>query len=329
MTRITHLRSLQALELSIRLGSLKAAAEALSITPAAVGQRIRALENFLGTDLLLRGRSGLQPTTELTHALDDLRSAFAALERVSDTLDFQRVTEIHIVADPDWANLWLLPRLPDFREANPNILFCINGEGDVPMRLGAPDLRIEYGDSSKGEPLFTDRLIAVCSPDNLPRMGDFDPDHVMEGLPLLHIKSYLDDPLRPGWREWFEAYGLRRKGHDRGVLYSHMRVAMAAMRDDVGYLVCGLSLVASDLESGRAVRPFPADHFLDAPEAYRMRIRDHAADRPQLRRFLDWLQAEASDTASMISNIASGKVRGPRSLEKHADPSAFTLSAGS
>lgn len=66
-----------------------------------MGQRIRALEEYLGSDLLLRGRSGLQPTTDLERALADLKTAFASLNRVTETLDFQRVTEIHIVADPD------------------------------------------------------------------------------------------------------------------------------------------------------------------------------------------------------------------------------------
>ena len=33
----------------------------------------------------------------------------------------------------------LKPRLPRFRERHPNIRFCINGEGDVPIRLGRVD----------------------------------------------------------------------------------------------------------------------------------------------------------------------------------------------
>src|SRR6056297_2023213 len=143
MPRTTHLNSLQALELSIREGSLQAAAERLGITPAAVGQRIRALEQFLDTDLLLRGRSGLRPTAALEASLDDLHAAFAALDRVADGLDFQRAAEIHIVADPDWSDLWLTPRLERFRADHPNIRFNVNGEGDVPMRLGAADLFID------------------------------------------------------------------------------------------------------------------------------------------------------------------------------------------
>ena len=126
----------------------------------------------------------------------------------------------------------------------------------------------------------------------------------MEGLPIMHIKSHLDDPTRPGWSEWFETYGLRRKGHQRGVLYNHMRVAIEALRDDVGYLVSGVSLVADDLAAGRAVRPFPADHFIEAPEPYRMKVRPRTTERPQIRRFLEWLRGEAASTASFIRETA-------------------------
>ena len=55
---LQYLRSLQALDLVLQTGSLKAAAETLMITPAAVGQRIKALEDYLGIELVMRGRSG-------------------------------------------------------------------------------------------------------------------------------------------------------------------------------------------------------------------------------------------------------------------------------
>ena len=58
MTAASHLKSLQALEMAIRMGSLKVAADQLRITPAAVGQRIRSLEEYLGTDLLCGGAPG-------------------------------------------------------------------------------------------------------------------------------------------------------------------------------------------------------------------------------------------------------------------------------
>ena len=85
-----HLRSLQALEMAVRASSFVGAANALGITPAAVGQRVKALEDYLGIQLLARGRSGITPTHELIAALPALSTAFAALETAMDALEAQR-----------------------------------------------------------------------------------------------------------------------------------------------------------------------------------------------------------------------------------------------
>ncbi len=302
MSIVTHLKSLQALELAIREGSLKGAAERLGITPAAVGQRIRTLEDYLGSDLLLRGRSGLQPTTELGPAITDLHQAFAALERASATLNFQRVSEIHIVADADWSDLWLLPRLPEFRAAYPNILFCINGHGDVPLRIGAADLTIEYGGET-GEPLYRDVFLPITGPDNPRRIADWDSVNQMEGLPLLHLKRNYKNEDYPGWVEWFAKFGHRKTGADRGARYQHASSALEAAREDVGFLVLGLSLVLKDLENGAVVHPFPITQHIDAPHPYRLRVRSGVENRPQLRRFLEWLRKSAHTTQAQINTL--------------------------
>ena len=306
MSVTTHLKSLQALELAIRSGSLKAAAARLGITPAAVGQRIRALEDHLGADLLTRGRSGLQPTSELDHALSDLHTAFSALERVSDSLDFQRVSEIQIVADPDWAELWLAPRLPAFRAAHPNIRFCINGAGDVPLRLGAPDIRVSCGEG-RDEALFTDVFLPLSGADNLRRIAGRDPLIQMEGMPLLHLKTRLEEGGPPGWVEWFRKFGHRESGPDRGVRYQHMRLAIEAVRQNVGFLVGGLSLVQGDLEAGLIVNPFPMSQHLVVPHSYRLKLRSDVETRPQVKRFVAWLRSEAAETRRHIEKV-TGRV---------------------
>ena len=107
MVAPSHLKSLQALELAVRLGSLKEAAGVLAITPAAVGQRIKALEDYLGADLLVRGRSSLQPTASLQQAIRHLRAAFTELDLASEALDLQRTHELHIAAPSDFVELWL------------------------------------------------------------------------------------------------------------------------------------------------------------------------------------------------------------------------------
>lgn len=291
MVVTTHLRALQALEMALRTGSLKLSAENLGITPAAVGQRIRAIEEYLGTDLLLRGRSGLQPTAELQVAQQDLRLAFAALDRVAEALDFQRVSEVHIVAEGDWSELWLLPRLGAFRAAHPNIKFCINGAGDVPLRLGAPDIRIVL-DDGPGEVLYTDILLPISGLDNPRRIADWDMNLTMEGMPLLHLKEQLNG-VQPGWAAWFNAFGYRTSGPERGVHYHNARLALEPVRQDVGFLVCGLSLVLDDLDRGTIVLPFPSEQCLPARYPYRMTVRPDATARPQIQRFMGWLRTEA------------------------------------
>jgi LysR family transcriptional regulator, glycine cleavage system transcriptional activator len=301
MSAPAHLKSLQALELAIRLGTLKDVADHLGITPAAVGQRIRALEDYLGTDLLLRSRSGLKPTAELALALDDLRTAFAALDRVTEALDFQRAVEIHIVADPDWAELWLVPRLAGFRAQNPNILFCINGTGDVPLRLGVPDCRIAYREPGDGEVLYRDSLLPVTGPDNLRRLSDEDDTMPLEGMPLLHLEAQRDDPDRPGWPAWVDRFGYRRDGAGRGVHYRHARQALEAVRQNVGFLITGYSLVVDDLRSGRIVLPFAVEQHLTSPKPYVLSLPRREAAKPQVKRFCDWLRAQSALTQRDIS----------------------------
>ena len=335
MMRTTHLNPLPALDMALREGSLQAAAEKLGITPAAVGQRIRSLEQFLDTDLLLRGRSGLRPTSALSAAIDDLHAAFAALDRVADSLDFQRMAEIHIVADPDWAELWLGSRLAQFRAAHPNILFNVNGQGEVPMRLGAADIIVDRdpaGRAGGGVPLYAEVFLPVGSKETTARLADpyvtkavdgpvqylpvgtlYDKERLwrhsragsLEGFPLLHIKPRPDAPDTPGWKDWLDIYAHERTSPERGVQYAHVRHALEGVKSNAGYLICGLSCLLDFLSQGTLALPFPARESLVATHPYRMHIRPEARQRPQVARFADWLAAEAAVTKEVMRNLVA------------------------
>lgn len=305
MPAVSHLKALQALELAVREKSLRAAASQLGISAAAVGQRIRALEDHLGAVLLKRGPTGLEPSPGLAEALPDLHEAFAALERAVDTLDLRRPSEIHIVAEPDWADLWLAPRLAAFRQSNPNILFNINGLGDVPLRLGAPDLRVSR-DDGPGERLFSDLMVSITGPDNLRRLAGLPGGQLLEGMPLLHTRPQREG-LVPGWVEWCQVHGQRSQGRDRGVVYANARLALSAVRENIGFLVCDLALCLPDLDAGRIVLAFPVSMHIEAPAPYRVTLRAARYRRPQTDRFLDWLRAEARQTALRLQGLAGGK----------------------
>jgi len=297
----THLRALQALELAVRKGSLSDAAAELSITPAALGQRIRTLEDFLDIDLIVRGRRGTRPTQELENVLADLQNAFLCLERVTEGLNFQKASAIHIITDADIAEFWLAPRLQAFRAAQPNIQFCINGQGDVPFRVGSPDIRIERGIQSGGEILFEDYYVPVCTPTNLFRVGRHDPTDVMEGVALLHVHARAE---LPSWESWFKKFGNRRAGFDRGQKFRNTRLALEAAQNAVGFMLCGLSLIEEDLRDGSLVLPFPAKLGIKAEAPYQVWARQTATVRPQLKKFLDWLHTEGQKTQAFIDQQA-------------------------
>ena len=306
MPAVSHLRALQALELAIRKGSLRAAADELAITPAAVGQRIRALENYLGADLLVRGRSGTRPAPALDAALAHLGAAFRELETASRLLDFQRVQEIHISADSDWVDLWLTPRLDTFRRDNPNTRFCINGVGDVPVRLGDADCNVHFTAGDDGELLFRDYLVPVTSPTNERRVAALPAASRLEGFPLLHLDCYTADGGGIGWPEWSTQHGYRRTAPDLGIRYRRVVHALEAVFADSGFMICGIALVRNLLDAGRLTTPFAAAMGALSTNAYRVTFRERP-HREALARFRDWLLAEAGVTRDDLQVFIAGE----------------------
>ena len=304
-TQLSQLRALQALELAIRKGSLKAAAEHLSITPAAVGQRIKSLEQYLGYELITRGRTGIRPARELRPALAHLRAAFRELETVARLLEFQRVNEIHISGDSDWAQLWLLPKLADFRQSNPNVRFCVNGVGDVPVRLGHADCTVGFDvDESLGdvEPLHRDYLIPVTSPENAERIAGLPDDERLEDFPLLHIDAYTVRTDNLGWPGWVRRFGHRSTSPERGIRYQWVAQALESVYADAGLIICGLSLVHDQIDNGTLTAPFPPDEGAWTREAYKVAFHPQALSRSVVRHFRSWLLAEARKTGDAIAS---------------------------
>ena len=84
-----------------------------------------------------------------------------------------------------------------------------------------------------------------------------------------------------------------------------MRLALKAVRENVGFLVCGLSLAQGDLEDGRLVNPFPMSQHLVASYPYRLKLRQDAEKRPQVQRFVAWLRSEASETRRYIERMTA------------------------
>jgi LysR family glycine cleavage system transcriptional activator len=299
---LSHLKSLQALELALRLGSLQAAGRALWITPAAVGQRIKALEDYLGIDLVVRGRSGLRPTSELSGALDHLRAAFQELDTVATILNLQRGDEIHIAAPSDFADFWLNPRLGSFRTEHPHVLFCINGEGDAPLRIGQVDCEISFCHQrdARDDLLFRDFVLPISSPENTRRISNVALRDRLEGFPLLHLDFYKEDPSAPNWTTWIKTQRLKRTEPNRGMRFQRIKPALEAVRANAGLTICGLALLGPYIDDGTLSLPFPVATGQWTHHAFQARFRPDALLRPQVKRFREWLVGQATITRDWL-----------------------------
>lgn len=309
MVAPTYLRSLQALEMAVREGSFTAAAERLGITAAAAGQRVKALEDLLGVELLVRGRAGIRPSPALERALPHLRTGFAELEDAARELEAQGGHELHIAAVSDVVDLWLAPRLARYRAEHPNIRFCVNGQGDAPPRLARVDCEISFGPNREADPfsdrLFGDYVLPITSPTNVARTAGLPARERLEGFPLLHLDFYKDDPAGLAWPDWVAANAVQRSAPERGMRFQRIAAALDAVAADAGVTLGGLALLREPLEAGDIGLPYPLDTGRWTAWAFTARYRPDADARRHVQRFRAWLAEEARATAAWVADVAN------------------------
>ena len=122
----THLplNGLRVLDAAARHLSFTRAADELAVTPAAVGQQIRALEDMLGVVLFRRTPKGLELTPETEAGLDALRAGFLEFEEAVRAMQAgQSSLALTIAAPRDITAKWLQPRLAAYAASQPELSF--------------------------------------------------------------------------------------------------------------------------------------------------------------------------------------------------------------
>jgi LysR family transcriptional regulator, glycine cleavage system transcriptional activator len=128
----THLplNALRVFDAAARHLSFTRAADELAVTPAAVGQQIRALEDMLGVVLFRRTSKGLELTDEATSGLEALRTGFLHFEDAVQAMQAGQSSHVFTIAAPrDFFAAWLAPKLAAYRAANPDVRYAlVDGE---------------------------------------------------------------------------------------------------------------------------------------------------------------------------------------------------------
>ena len=128
----THLplNALRVLDAAARHLSFTRAADELAVTPAAVGQQIRALEDLLGVVLFRRTAKGLELTEEAAAGLEPLREGFLLFEAAVQAMQAGQSSHVYTLAVPrEFFSVWAAPRLASYRVAHPDARFVlVDGE---------------------------------------------------------------------------------------------------------------------------------------------------------------------------------------------------------
>lgn len=143
----THLplNALRVFDAAARHLSFTRAADELAVTPAAVGQQIRALEDMLGVVLFRRTPKGLELTDEANSGLEALRIGFLHFEDAVQAMQAGQSSLVYTIACPrDVFTTWLAPRLAQFRAANPEVRISLVPDADVDFTEANLDLAVRW-----------------------------------------------------------------------------------------------------------------------------------------------------------------------------------------
>lgn len=145
----THLplNALRVFDAAARHLSFTRAADELAVTPAAVGQQIRALEDVLGVVLFRRTPKGLELTDEASAGLEALRTGFLHFEDAVRAMQAGQSSHVYTIAAPrEFFSAWLAPRLAAFRMANPEVQFSLVSDKDADFTEANLDLAVRWAE---------------------------------------------------------------------------------------------------------------------------------------------------------------------------------------
>ncbi|MEG2047125.1 MAG: transcriptional regulator GcvA [Comamonas sp.] len=283
------LSTVRSFEATARHGSATRAADELHVTPGAISQQLRKLEDFVGQRLFERQARGLVLTEAGRVLLAGCQEALGALQRATAQLRHQRQVLL-VSCTPVFAAQWLVPRLQDFLQSAPEVDVHVSTTARlVDLAAEGVHFAVRHGlgryAGLQAQRLLDDDLQPVCSPLWVAhRQVAQAADITAAGL--------LHDGQRDDWRLWAQAAGHAPLDTTQGIVFVDSNAAIEAALAGRGVALAGRYQVRPELADGRrlAVQVPP----LSTPMAYYLVYREPTLAQPAARRFHDWLLAQAA-----------------------------------
>ena len=284
---IPSLTALRAFAATAELRSFSQAARVLNVTHAAVAQQVRALEDQLGRPLVQREGRGVSRTTDGEQLAEALGEGFGAIQRGLEALRAGEADRpVRVTLTASFAAQWLMPRLKDFWEEQPDIGLSLHPDSKVvDLHRERMDIGIRYGSGDwpglEVQYLASARLVIAGAPSLI---GDKTRMTTAE-------LADMDWVLSRSWPE--QDALLRQLGLDPDALsrtdISSEELAIAAARQGLGLVVETAALIESDVADGRlrivheGRERLPAYFIVTLP----------GPKRAAARAFLKWLKSQS------------------------------------
>lgn len=290
------LHALQGFVAAARIGNLSRAAESLHLTVSALSHQIRGLEERVGQRLFVRSARGVVLTGDGRQLYDRVAAPFDALEQALRPFAVRRDDVLTISLMPSFASSWLLPRLPRFLAAQPQLEINLQSTSALVdfERDTHVDAALRYG---RGEwpgvqalHLLDDWVTPTASPELIARLG----------MPTLHTLDRFPLLGAPGgrWSDWFAQFGGTPPARFVATFDDSDTLHRAAS-EGLGIALGRMTLARPLVEAGRLVLPF--GERLKAQFAHYLVFPARSASHAGLRAFRDWLLREASADANVAT----------------------------
>jgi DNA-binding transcriptional LysR family regulator len=289
------LNALRTFEAAARLGSFKAAAEELSVTPAAVSHQVKTLEAWLGALLFDRSGQGVALTEEGEQLYRQAHRALLDISRSLESFCPETASQtLTLSTTPGLAASWLIPRLGGFYRAWPQFNVRVDTRNELVDLLRDSSVDLAIRTVSRDDPnLFCQELMDE-------RFGVYAAPGLVESLDptrveLIDLRWQIPGGFSINWKSWCSAAdcdGWLETARLREFDDEHY--ALSAAVAGHGLVLASNVLVADSLKRGELVAYRP-QISLPGPRYVAVCVPGRERQEP-VKAFLAWLAEEAAAT---------------------------------
>ena len=288
MRRLPSLAAIEAFVQVARLGSIKAAAEDLSLSSPALSRRIQTLESFVGRPLFERGHQSIRLNEDGEELMGLVAQPIETLANAIETMTSRdHVMRLRLGVPSLFASQRLIPHLPQLRKIHPKLHIDLDTAAHSLTRLGdgidcAIALAGTLDPALYGVRIYRDNIYTVGA-----RRLVQGPHAITRPEQLREMTVMIHRDLEDTFDVWREAVGQPDLEPAAIDYYDSGQLMLEAAAQGLGIAFLHQNLL-SDYGDERLVRMF-ADIEVRSPYSYWFACRPRALDLQPVRLFRDWL----------------------------------------